>query len=309
MLDLETEEGLRQWLAGLHLAQHTEVLFSAGWRGTQLHALNREELADLGIPKEDRGPIMLAVEALRQGDAPPTLADDQAPNYAPALTADAIAQCQTLARTPPAPWVATVDDDWPGPIAHEYHRLRELLEQAQIVPAILQLKDLAEVLIKFPALVMARDLLAHGDAQAAQAVRGLLFPDRPLMLGQWIGGLRDTLAPEVVRLSATSALLVPELGHLFLTPDKQGRLQKTPWLKTLEALVPWRNETIGHGAFALDPRDYLPQLETWIQQLNQELVTQSFWRELALSSDDADAPAPQCRQLRLQASEIDKISL
>ncbi len=65
-------------------------------------------------------------------------------------------------------------ETWPGPIAHEYHRLRELLTEGHIVPAIFQLKDLVEVMIKFPALVMARDLLQHGDQEAGRAARRVI---------------------------------------------------------------------------------------------------------------------------------------
>ena len=60
--------------------------------------------------------------------------------------------CQNLARSDF--WVEEVLADWPAPVAHEYHRLREVLAQGQIISAVLQLKDLAEILVKFPTLVM-----------------------------------------------------------------------------------------------------------------------------------------------------------
>jgi hypothetical protein len=50
----------------------------------------------------------------------------------------------------PFAWVAPVIDTWPGPIAHEYQRLRELIEADQVIAAVWQLKDVAEVLIKLP---------------------------------------------------------------------------------------------------------------------------------------------------------------
>jgi len=161
----ETDTDLQTWLANLNLAHLTESFIAAGWQGEKLLELTREELADLGVPRDCRGAVMLAIEAL------PTLPDRQAPNYAPALSEAAVDRCRALGRQPPVPWVDAVADTWPGPIAHEYQRLRQLLEQGQIVAAIFQLKDLAEVLVKFPALVMARDLIEYGDAEAARAAR------------------------------------------------------------------------------------------------------------------------------------------
>jgi hypothetical protein len=205
----ETDTDLRAWLANLNLADWAESFIGEGWQGEKLLELSREDLADLGIPKERRGAVMLAVEALRQGDTPPVCPDPPGPSYAPDLTAAAIARCQALGRQPPVPWVEAVADTWPGPMAHEYQRLRELLEQGQIVAAVFQLKDLAEVLIKFPALVMARDLIEHGDPEAARAVRLSLF-DGPLSMGHWVNHLvRKQLAPQVKCLASSNQLNDP----------------------------------------------------------------------------------------------------
>ncbi|TVR67353.1 MAG: hypothetical protein EA420_00605, partial [Candidatus Competibacteraceae bacterium] len=274
MTTLETDANLRHWLANLELAHLTESFIAAGWRGERLPELTREDLADLGVPKDQRGAVMLAVAALRQGDAPPTLPEPQAPTYAPALTEAAIARCRALGQQPPVPWVETVADAWPGPIAHEYQRLRQLLEQGQIVAAIFQLKDLAEVLVKFPALVMARDLIAHGDPEAARAARRALFGGA-LSMGHWVNVIvREQLMPQVVRLAPAGGLLLPELGAAFVAANPAGKLASTPWLETLKALVNWRNETLGHGAFHLDPQDYLPDLEKHLRQINRHLAEQ-----------------------------------
>ncbi|EGV27485.1 Sterile alpha type 2 domain-containing protein, partial [Thiorhodococcus drewsii AZ1] len=87
MQDLDTREGLCHWLAGLRLDHLADTFFAEGWHGARLAELTREDLADLSVPKDQRGGVMLAVEALRSGDAPPTLADERAPDYAPALAA------------------------------------------------------------------------------------------------------------------------------------------------------------------------------------------------------------------------------
>jgi tetratricopeptide (TPR) repeat protein len=279
---------LHAWLANLKLAHLTESFIAEGWRGDKLLQLNPEELADLGVPKAQRGEVMLAVEALRFGDAPPTLPDRQAPNYAPALTEVAIARCQALGRQPPAPWVDAVANHWPGPIAHEYQHLRQLLEQGQIVAAVFQLKDLAEVLIKFPALVMARDLIEHGDPEAARVARLSLF-DGPLSMGHWVNHLvRKQLAPQVKRLASSNQLFLPELSAVFITDSKAGKEESSLWFKTLDQLVTWRNETLGHGAFHLDPQEYLPDIEQWLGKINQHLaeqVAQGVWANVQLRGE------------------------
>ncbi|MDS4021651.1 MAG: hypothetical protein RKR03_14300, partial [Candidatus Competibacter sp.] len=302
MNHLETKAGLRDWLADLKLAHLAEAFMAGGWRGERLLDLTREELADLGVPKDQRGAVMLAVAALRQGDAPPTLPESQAPTYAPALTEAAIARCQALGQQPPVPWVETVADTWPGPIAHEYQRLRQLLEQGQIVAAIFQLKDLAEVLVKFPALVVARDLIAHGDLEAAQAARRGLFGGL-LSFGHWVDGIVGRqLVPQMMRLAPTGRLLLPELGEVFVaTEGKSGKTAASPWRKTLKALVNWRNETLGHGAFHLDPQDYLPDLEHQVGRINQHLaeqVAQGLWADVVLRGEAGTPPLTGWRAIR-----------
>jgi tetratricopeptide (TPR) repeat protein len=292
MMKFQTEADLRDWLANLKLAHLAESFIAGGWWGEKLLKLTREKLADLGVPKDQRGAVMLSVETLRQGDAPPTLPDHQAPNYAPALTEVAIARCQALGQQPPIPWVETVADAWPGPIAHEYQHLRQLLEQGQIVAAIFQLKDLAEVLVKFPALVMARDLIEHGDPEAARVARRSLFGGL-LSFGHWVDGIvGQQLVPQVRRLcpqpGPTRQLLFPELGAVFVTVGKSGKEAASPWRKTLKDLVSWRNENLGHGAFHLDPQEYLPDLEQWLSAINRHLaeqVAQGLWADAVLRGE------------------------
>jgi hypothetical protein len=299
MTNLDTDTDLRAWLANLRLAEQADAFLAAGWRGEKLLELTREELADLGVPKDQRGAVMLAVEALRQGDAPPTLPDRQAPNYAPALTEAAIVRCRALGQQPPVPWVTAVADAWPGPIAHEYQHLRQLLEQGQIVAAIFQLKDLAEVLVKFPALVMARDLIAHGDAEAARVARCGLFGGA-LSMGHWVNAIvREQLAPQVLRLA--DRLLLPELGTAFVAANPAGKPASTPWLETLKALVNWRNETLGHGAFHLDPEDYLPDLERQLGQINRHLADQvegGLWASVLLRGEAGTPPLTGWQAIR-----------
>lgn len=277
-MSIDTPEQLRQWLAGLNQEHLTERFLAGGWRGDHLLTLTPEDLADLAVPKPQRGEILLAIEALRQGEGPVTLPDEHAPSYTPQFTPAVMAQCQALGRHPPKPWVTAVADTWPGPIAHEYHRLQHLLVEGHLVPAIFQLKDLVEVLIKFPALVLARDLLQHGDADTGRAVRQALFGS-PLSLGAWLAQVRDVFAPQALR-QATGEGGFPELGALFVTCNAKGKVTPTPWCQTLARLVSWRNDELGHGAFRLDPAEYLSELSTHLSAINETLAAhqaQGVW--------------------------------
>lgn len=282
----QTDEEVRLWLANLELTGCLDAFLAADWRGEKLLELNREELADLGVPKAQRNLVMLAVEALRQGDAPLTLADAKAPTYAPALTEQATAACRELGLHPPAPWVDAVSEQWPGPIAHEYQRLRDVLAQGQIVAAIFQLRDLAEVLVKFPALVMARDLIEHGDAAAAREARKSLFGGL-LSMGHWVGRIAGgTLAAEMARVRKDHDLLLPELADWFGAGDRN----QAAWVAVLKKLVEWRNTNLGHGVFRLNPQEYLPELIEAVGAINRQLaaqVAQGLWAEVRLCGAEA----------------------
>ncbi len=102
------------------------------------------------------------------------------------------------------PWVDSVLEHWPGPVAHEYHQLRVLLESDQMVGAIWQLKDVAEVLIKFPALVMARDVIENGSDAALQDETRRLLLAKPPSLGDWHRLASDLLARRLLTEPASA---------------------------------------------------------------------------------------------------------
>jgi hypothetical protein len=86
------------------------------------------------------------------------LGEDETANIAAAS-----ARCRALAERPGAAWVGEVMDTWPTPIAHEYWRLRDVLRRGEIAAILWQFKDVVEILIRFPALVMAREILESGE--------------------------------------------------------------------------------------------------------------------------------------------------
>ena len=110
---------------------------------------------------------------------------------------------------------------WPGPIAHEYDRLRRLLEADQLVASVWQLKDVAEVLIRFPACVMARDILEHGSVRAFQDATRRILLGPAMSMGTW-QGLAQGLAAHIVTHDG-DGFLAPQVASLFWMKDRSSK--------------------------------------------------------------------------------------
>lgn len=199
-------------------------------------------------------------------------------HYTAALKPEVIAACRKLSAG--AEWVEPALEEWPGPIAHELHRLRELVDEGQVIGAVWQLKDVAEVLIKFPAVVMARDYLEHGrDERTRDRIRSGLF-SKLLAMGDWHKLAGDLLAPALSKAKG-DPLLLPRLAGLF----RGGKGKPTKAYNLLLALNNWRNEQIAHGALRLDVEGFLNDLGIYLKELNTILRAQhkeGFWSGVAL---------------------------
>jgi hypothetical protein len=105
--------------------------------------------------------------------------------------------CKNLADS--SNWVDKVANEWPAPIAHEYYRLRVILaDEQQIISAIWQFTDVAELLIKFPTVVMAQwVLIRRADSDLASQVKQDLLA-KPLSMGHWQHLARDILAKSLL---------------------------------------------------------------------------------------------------------------
>jgi hypothetical protein len=187
------------------------------------------------------------------------------------------ASCHELSTSPR--WIAAVENDWPAPIAHEYHRLREVLADGQIVSAVLQLKDVAEILVKFPALVMARWLEEHGDDEQKEALNRRLL-GKIMSLGDWLSLAGDFLAPALARQAPPG---IKAIAAAFRT--ESGRA--TPLYRFLAEMIPWRNSEIGHGAFRLDVSEFLDDLKQHIDTLHSilEPITRVWGDTLLVKAD------------------------
>ncbi|MBC7618377.1 MAG: hypothetical protein H7293_05195 [Candidatus Saccharibacteria bacterium] len=213
-------------------------------------------------------------------------APEKLSDFVPPAPLDLVQRCHSLAHSPA--WLDAVLEHWPTPIAHEYQRLRELLGAAQpdVTGAVWQLKDVAEVLLKFPALVLYRDLCCNEPAQVGAAIKRQLLA-KPLSMGDW-HALGLNLSERVLQ-SQNPQLLSVGVASLFR--DARGR--PTVLMNLLQRMVRWRNDEIAHGAFRIDAQELVQSLEDWIGQLNAAWAAHvSVWGALSLVRRDADPSDP-----------------
>ncbi len=116
-------------------------------------------------------------------------------------------------------WSHTILDHWPVPLSFEYWRLREELAAGQPLAAALQLKDLADVLIKFPVVVAGKLLILHGDERQRAIARELLISQTPPSMGAWR----------------------QHGGKLIRTAGELADAQIEPWRSVLEIAFSWQS--------------------------------------------------------------------
>jgi len=191
-------------------------------------------------------------------------------------------------------WVEAVGSDWPGPIAHEYQALRGMFPETlaaaatadyQVLAAFLQLRDVAEILVKLPAMIMLRDADRLGLPVTKIKSKLLSSPG----FGDWYEW-SDTLAKQllehetqawtaaVARMFRLAPRKITGFSHLF-----NGR----------EGLVYWRNRELGHGALRKDLDVLAGELTERVVGLNKQLALVAAaqpWKDLTLSIAGAQQP-------------------
>lgn len=185
------------------------------------------------------------------------------------------------------PWnqaLAADDENWHPPslsspqsvFSREYRRLRRLLAEGHVYGAMLQVRDIYEILIKFPVLSMACAILSGREYGGEHGRFLLALLHKPLSLGDWeqaahaAGKQPSGDFPELVTLIA-------EVRELFVKSK----------------IVEWRNDTIGHGAvpFVDDPV-FQRELREKILLLRNHLESCSGrYRRLHLAIDESDTSA------------------
>lgn len=184
-------------------------------------------------------------------------------------------------------WVDEVVDFWPGPIAHEYRRLRELLRRGQIVGAVWKLKDMAEMLTRFPACVMACDVLANSsDAEFKAKVRTDLL-GRIMTMGGW-HEFASNIALHMLKNPGTS-FICSSLPTLFHDKKAKGKYAPSELNKLLGELTKWRNSDFAHGALRLNFGEFIKDLNEYLPRLHTSLAAFNAingWHDCILLAED-----------------------
>ena len=178
-------------------------------------------------------------------------------------------------------WNVVVINHWPAPIAHEYERLKKILNDGAFIPAMLQLKDVTEILIKFHTISMYQWIQAHKPELDADSTRPSLFST--LSMGGWYN-LSGQFAKLILKHSEEGDHpLGIQLANYFYAP------KSTPINKLFANLIAWRNKEIGHGAFRLNTSELWDEFETLLQQLHEHIAFNDPWQHYQLVIDESDS--------------------
>lgn len=166
---------------------------------------------------------------------------------------------------------ACVTAQFPFFIAHEYRRFYELLEKGQLFGAFFEMKDVLEVLLKFPVLVGTAYIESQKVSGGEEGcLRELL--SRPLSLGQW-AAYGNTIR-KILQKDTAAKLLYQILRSILQLYNHTG-------------VVNWRNTQIGHGAVAGNIMQYAEDFHKYSSAINKHCKeTEKFYTELKIRLSD-----------------------
>ena len=199
--------------------------------------------------------------------------------------------CQRLANS--KNWQNTVFEFYPAPIAHEYKQLQTILGQGHFLSAMMQLKDVVEIIVKFSAVTMYQWLATQKNDQDNFNKLNLISSKlltKPLSLGAWIGILRG-LSHLIVSGSDANTIGNDSIGiklakwlydYQESKDGKKESFEPTQMSIWLAQMTEWRNSEIGHGALRIDHREQFEDFEEKIDQLHTLLSSQNPWQDYKL---------------------------
>lgn len=156
-------------------------------------------------------------------------------------------------------------EKFPSPIAYEYNRLRDMFGKHEGYGALLQMKDMFELLLKLPVLILAAYLFQKRDALEVEESRLLVsMLDSQISLGNW-----EVIAKTTVSVNKKVGPQSIVERHL---PELKPILYKISELFKNNKIANWRNENIGHGALVyMEDEDTKNEIEKKINLITQYL--------------------------------------
>ncbi len=195
-------------------------------------------------------------------------------------TANESDYCRDLANN--ESWQNIVIEEWPAPIAHEYQRLHTLLHQGNFIPSMLQLKDLAEILIKFHTVCMYQWIKTYKTEINLNDINPNLFST--LSMGAWYNFSGQLAKLIIDNDNESDDSLGLYLANYFYNP------KRTKINALLSELVQWRNQEIGHGAFRLNTEELWQDFGKYLQRLHECIAENNPWQYHRLVIDNLEEP-------------------
>lgn len=154
-------------------------------------------------------------------------------------------------------------------IAHEYQRLLDMIKNREIYGALLQVKDVWEILLKYPVLLKI-GYIYQSYFNEKEDILFELFK-KPLSLGDWkqLGN----------RLNKLEFSTTKELDSILSSVLKLYNVQGD------NDIVKWRNETIGHGALSIDKEAILIDINRQVKRIRDHFKKcEKYYRSLLLKT-------------------------
>ena len=154
-------------------------------------------------------------------------------------------------------------------IAHEYKRLLDMIKNREVYGALLQVKDVWEILLKYPVLLKI-GYIYQSNIDERDKVLSELFT-KALSLGDW-----KALGIKLNNLKlSTPKELDAILSNIIKLYNVQGD----------NDIVNWRNETIGHGALSIDKESILNDINRQVKRIREHLrKCEKYYRLLLLKT-------------------------
>ncbi|KYH34007.1 tetratricopeptide repeat protein [Clostridium tepidiprofundi DSM 19306] len=208
---------IEKFLRNIDLEKYIDIFKEEEIEVTDLEKLKEEDYKEMGVK---RGPMRRILEAVKN------LRDEQITEK------DSVWYINLSERK--ELWLEDAFNEFPLIIAHEYWRLKDLLRNGKTYGAFFQVKDLFEILIKFPVLIAASDIYNKKERSSQENKILMSLLEKPLSLGDW-----EKLARTIIELDTVDLIIKEILKDIIDVFSKNN-------------IVQWRNNQIGHGALSFD---------------------------------------------------------
>jgi hypothetical protein len=164
----------------------------------------------------------------------------------------------------------TLQKVYPELIFHEIHRLNELVEANQLYGVFLQIKDVFEVIAKYPVLYYVSLLKQQKSMLDDEQLLMYNILSQVLSLGHWESALK-----KITDILSKQSVKTPEQEAIEIISQSVWKIYKD------NKVVKWRNDNIGHGALGnANKVDFKGKLLTYLNVLkdffNQNDIQQAF---------------------------------